>query len=219
MIRNLKSLGLALVAVFAMSALTASAASAAEEFHTTVEPAIWKAEQEAAAPVKFNIWGGAIECKTTTFKTTVKTKTTAFLNFTPTFKECTYGTRETKIATNGCTYNFTGATTASKDGPIHIECPVGKEIEMTIEKLVPSCTIFIGTQSTSNGVNYTNLATDITGKMTATLKFTKVQGSGNTCEEIKKQGQGEYTGGLTIRAFKDPGEGEEEGEEVSAEYL
>jgi hypothetical protein len=219
MIHNLKSFGFALAAVFAMSGLTASAASAGtEEFHTTAEPAIWRADQEVAAPVEFTVAGQAIKCKTTSFKTTTAKKTVASLNFTPTLKECSYGSRNTVIATNGCTYKFTGATTVNKHGPIDIECPTGKQIEITIEELLPTCKIYIGSQNSSDGINYTNEATDITGKMTATLKFAKVEGAGLKCEEINNAGQGKYTGGLTIRAFNDL-ESEEEGEQLSAEYL
>ena len=137
MTRNLKTLGLALLAAFALSAVLASAASA--EFTTgdhntdlTVEGVsetqkftITNAEGGAEAEFSCNeigIASGGTGLGTAQESITIEPEYS---------NDCTAvigsSTFETRIDTNGCHYLFT----TDEENAVHIVCEEGKQLEMT----------------------------------------------------------------------------------------
>jgi hypothetical protein len=136
MIRNLKALGLALVAVFALSALAVSAASAQEQGELTSDGPVTLTGTETGTPINDNFFrnslGAKITCagstytghKVLTTKETEEGKKHQLLKtgdkeatVTPHYaKLCQthipiLGTRPTTVTTNGCDFNIKVGTT------------------------------------------------------------------------------------------------------------
>jgi hypothetical protein len=182
MIRNLKALGLALVAVFALGAISASTASAIDLLTVPV------------APRALKVTGGTHESKITGtptadvchhFKAVAEVSATSTSNVT--LKEVQYtGKKEDTenhecdsnfgaitVDMNGCDYVLTGETTGKDeektDATVWIVCPAGKEITTTTKA---GCTIHIHEQTpTGGGVTYTN-GTGANGKPDVTVHVT-----------------------------------------------
>jgi hypothetical protein len=218
MTRNLKALGLALVAMFTLG-IMASSASATDLL--TVPK----------APVSLKVTGGTSELKITGtpsvlkchhFKAVVEATSTATKEATA--KEITYtGKKEDTenhecessfgnitVDMNGCDYDLTGETTGKdelkEDATVSITCPVheGKRTEITITTKA-GCTIHIHEQtSTEGGVTYTN-GTGANGKPDVTVHAT-VTGitfttTGAFCSLGKLPAEGntaDYTGTVTV---------------------
>jgi hypothetical protein len=215
MIRNLKVLGIVLGAVFAMSAVMASAASATDTF--TPEGggnAVVTGEAEAGTFNKFEITGAGfkIECAKAIFNGTLSNGASSVTIY-PTYYKTTPGSRcdatvgEGVVKMNGCTYDLTGNTTGSDggtDATIWISCPAGKVIEIDF---VLGCTVKIPSQTpTSGGVTYTNgvnVKKDVTVKETITgITYT----SNASCSIFGIQPHGndmDLTGAITFKGFVD----------------
>jgi hypothetical protein len=154
MTRKLKTLGLALVAVFALGAISASTASA------TTEPIAHFTSSEYPSYIEGNQIGnhtlttpvGTITCKKvhSTSKTHELTEASTSLRITPAYSECITktalgATYPTTVTLNGCTYTFTvhekgadeegvietpggtldSALTHTSSGDFHLICPKG----------------------------------------------------------------------------------------------
>jgi len=169
MTRNLKALGLALVAVFAMSALVAGVASAAE-FHSEVETTTIKASQSNTH--LFKTTAGEVTCLSATFEGKQTTKTASSITVTPTYKECHINFFGSKVSAtvnmNGCDYTLYAAGTAD------ITCPT-KEAEV----VAAGCTIKVAGQTGLSSVSYSNIAKHI--DINASLGGIKYSHSGFTC--------------------------------------
>ena len=186
MTRNLKALGLALVAVFALSAVVASGASAS--------PALFTAEVSAEETAKihggqigtdkFVIGTGAnpaeLTCATASLvgKALTQGKQSTEVTLEPTYATChaivtvltVKVTRTATVTMNGCAYKFnatknTASTPFSAD--LTIECPEVGGVTKTIEIHVYGnaaephngtviCTYDIGHQTISNQIQLTN---------------------------------------------------------------
>jgi len=164
MIRNLKALGLALVAVFAMSAIAASAASALEFTATNGNyPVKFSGTQPAAEPHAFTADGFTTECKVAEFNGTQKAKSSTS-SATPTYKECEVagsgGFLSATVTMNGCEYVFdvSGGANATVD----LVCPAGKDV--TID--AGSCVIHIAPFENKSHVNMSNNKPHIDAKPT-----------------------------------------------------
>src|SRR5215204_1807300 len=110
MIRNLKVLGLALVAMLALGATSASAA----EFHGEVENVTLTGAQTTTNT--FTTHSGTIHCTVAKFAGTQKAKTTTTVTVTPTYEGCrSTGFIEANVTVdnNSCTYiiSSTGSVT------------------------------------------------------------------------------------------------------------
>lgn len=154
MTNKLKVLGLALVAVFAMSAVAASAASANQFMSEgNVETSI-SASQEGEHV--FTVDGASVTCEVAEFNSTGPVASPATsVKVAPTYEECTAFTFFTaKIQTEGCYYNLhVGATGGIEyTGSLDLECEEGHEIVIaagTCEAKVPGGQTF-------NGIGYAN---------------------------------------------------------------
>jgi hypothetical protein len=161
MIRNLKVLGLALAAVFAMSAVVASAASAQlQGFATSTGPFTITATETGAKGSGSNAltaFGAKVECFGSTYdghnvltvKETEEGKVHGLISsgsttatITPTYnqKECRAFNpeeNEATVETNGCDFVFhVGETTEEKAGTYGVTadviCPAGKAIHVSV---------------------------------------------------------------------------------------
>lgn len=173
MARNLKILGLTLVATFAFSAIIASGASAFTTF-----TAVGAEDTTLSAS---GIGSGQVfstgESKTTCTEISFDNATMAAESATEITAEPTYGgtctitigslgTLTAKIDTNGCHYLFTAS------GFVHIKCPEGKQIEITAKILgtFRKC-IDIHQQTPATAVvDYTNTGT--VGQMDVEIEST-----------------------------------------------
>jgi hypothetical protein len=214
MSRNLKALGLALLAAFALSAVAASAASA-HTVATFTSGSDWTILHSKAENVQV-FKEGAIEVKCSSIAVDGSMGTDeASITVTPTYGVTTDTTGatecklvalgsefEAQVHTNGCHYLFTAG--GETDGEVHITCPTGQSIEVTgdiLGKWRPC--IDVGAQTpTTPTVTYTN-ETEVTGGINVwdvTVKsdakkihYTKTGlcGSGLFTEA-------EYTGAVTV---------------------
>ena len=152
--RNFKALGLALVAVFAMSAVVASSASATS-FTAVSYPQHLTAE-DTAPPDTTTMGGNTVTCDDETFTSEITGQTTT-LSFIPSFINCkTEGSAFNDVTktVNGCTFTFTA------HGHITLDCPQNQKIEIhhysNQAHTTVSCTNTVGTQGANGTVVYTN---------------------------------------------------------------
>jgi hypothetical protein len=244
MIRNLKALGLALGAVFALGAAMASSASAVDTFTTAGKvPAIVTGEPHEKEPIHiFEITGEKVfkvECQKSKFHGTITngaSKVTIYPTYTgsvekPSGTQCDSTLGVVTVDMNGCTYDLTGETTGvhkgveGKDATVWISCPPEKEIKITG---LLGCTVSIHPQTpTEGGVVYTNEVEPVT--LTKDIKIhATVTGitfsSTNACTlgKIPTEGNNaDYKGTVTAKCYKDIKFAPptiEEGEKISCEY-
>ena len=191
MTRNLKVLGLAFVAVLAMSAVVANAASAAN-FVASKYPATFTGSNTKGTE-KFHTEAGDVECDSHFEGTESGASSTATAHPTYTNCEAFLGLSAT-VDTTGCNYVFhlTSTTAATTD----VECAEGKVITVT----AGTCKLTIGAQT---GLTSTALAAS-GGKITvspnvSSIKYTVTQ-DGFLCPfgGTGSKTDGTYTGSVTI---------------------
>jgi hypothetical protein len=199
MSRNIKVLGLALVAMLAMSAVVASAASAtAFSFKAEKVPTQLTGKQHNGNDI-FTTDAGKVECTEATYAGEQKVTPTNEVLVTPTYSGCTaFGFANTPIDVNGCQYRFTTVTKESGnfEGSADIVCPAGKVIEVTAF----GCTVTIGSQTGLKKVTYTNVGAGTTREVTVDVNLTGIvyvedPGFFNTCANNKvTTSNGTYVG-------------------------
>lgn len=151
MIRNLKALGLALIAVFAMGAVVVSSASAQGKLTSTGPFTLKGAQTGAAGANRLEAFGSTVECTTVTYvghkafsttnpKELIPNNATA-ATVSPTYKGCTantsLGIKPATVEMTSCdfTLTLTGFTTppGGYGVPAHLECKnVGEEAHVEI---------------------------------------------------------------------------------------
>jgi hypothetical protein len=155
---KLKALGLALVAVFAMSAIASSAAQAGQ-FETQSGANATVTGEQITGPVtgktvsehEFTTRIGTVKCEFATFHG-VAIPVSTELTLTANYTECFLGgTIEAHVNMHGCDYNFNaGNTIAGSPDEIEVstevKCPVGEKIEVIVTN-GKSCTITIAPQT------------------------------------------------------------------------
>jgi hypothetical protein len=189
MIHNLKILGLALGAAFAVGALSASSAMAVTEptasFVAAEYPASYTGTQDGPNhTVTFPGGTGALTCASSHFDAVGSFKaSTTYVSLTPTYSACNTvlgvdANNPTTVTHNGCTYSFTvheeilGSMGDTWKGDVDLECPTGiKGIEIHIwdtqakheNNEATRCTFVVEPQ-TIKGVTYHNLtgSSDVT---------------------------------------------------------
>jgi hypothetical protein len=161
MIRKLKAMGLALVAVFAMSAVVASAAQAFT-FHSEAEHTLLNASQSTTHEFTAGSGFGAISCETATFAGTAASASAATQTITPTYGNCKDSLgRTADVNTNECTYTFevTGEAGGVFSGNTDIACPGSPiEIKVTNTSKEVKCTITVAAQENVGPVKFENVA-------------------------------------------------------------
>ena len=197
MSRNLKILGLALVAMLTMG-IAAASASAAPEFHAETTPTELAGTQEGTNT--FVTDSGTIHCATATFSGSQSVATTAAQEVTPTFSTCrSTGFIEATVTvhTNGCKFNLTaeGTTTSA----VHITgCNAGAA---GLVVTAPFCNITI-TPQTIGPVHYINTGAGTTREIivesTATNIVYHEAGAGCKNGTTSNTTGGSYTGKVRV---------------------
>lgn len=222
MTRNLKALGLALVAVFAMSAVAASGAQA-ESFHSHAEHTTLTAK--GTSDQTFTITNSlSFTCKKMSARGDITGTasggglfTNANATVRPFYEECKASNGDVvNVTTTGCHYRLNAETDANGHGKAFIECGTGA---IKINDPSNGCTVSIPTgEPTEKGVHYTNEANGggtneetIAGEATVTgIHFT----SNFICQlgGVPKEGnETHYVGSFTVEGFKYESGNTEEG--------
>jgi hypothetical protein len=215
MIRKHKAFGLALVAVFALSAFVAQGASANP---LTVEggatgTTFYTGDQDNGLHI-FHNDGGNVECSTAVFTGTTTGASVNELTITPSYNECkAFGFAKAEVHHNGCNYTFTTPETKSanevtwNNNQIHIVCNTGNPITITPTFAgVSVCTQFVDTQTPTGGhVTGTNAGVNNPNGMDITLHvaLTGIHyfGTGGACGNNETHNNATYNGTSTVRAF------------------
>jgi len=209
MTRNLKALGLALIAVLAMSALVASAASA----HTPAKFTVGKEKSEIVGEetVKnnFKVTGVETTCEEVNFTGTTPAGTVEAetQTITPSYKKCTaesiFGTIEvtvTGFAAGECDYRLNANETAD------LECAAGKEV--TVD--AATCTIHVPPQKGLGKITFTTGLTEGRHDLTVHVELTKVKtnhtdGFGCPLPSGGESVEATLSGTTTVSATNPPG--------------
>jgi hypothetical protein len=165
---NLKALGLALLAAFAMSAVVVSSAQALTtgKFTAAGFPAVATGAQEGVVGTNFfeSTPGRKIECTTAKYESTL-TEASSTITVTPHYAGCTTEIGGSKVnatvTLNGCDFTFHAETvTTSTDvhGSVSVHCPKGGSITVT----AGTCVIHITGETDNENANlkkvtYTNV--------------------------------------------------------------
>jgi hypothetical protein len=197
--RNLKALGLALVAIFALSAVVASAAMASgEKFHAAVEPSVITSSNAGEGNHVFKAGEAEVVCTQAEFSGTSTTKTSESQTVHPTYRGCTFLGGKATVDTTGCNYVLYSSVPAGGHGKVEIECEGTNKIKVT----GPGCTLTFGAQVTEGGAFYKNLETNpktTTVSSTTNAAFTK---SGLLCGAVTGT-VGTYTGSVITKTYED----------------
>ncbi len=197
MIRKLKTLGLALVAVSAMGAMAAPVGSASPQLHSETEHTILTGTQIVGNELGLDV--GVMKCGVTNFDGTIGVATTTTFGLTPTFENCKFGAEVNALFThNGCNFRFhIGADTEHLTGSMDIVCPDGEEIEID----APMCMITIPPQANIGTVTYTNENEGMTRSVILDLNLNGIdyEEHGMLCEnETETTNNGTYSGKVTV---------------------
>ena len=216
MTRNLKVLGLALVAAFAMSAMVASAASATDYWFKSANSWTVLTGSQVGSD-QFTTNSGTVTCSTTSYTGSQSGTTATTVSLTPTYSGCQISGVSATIHTNGCFYEFhTHTKTAGTPTPYHvtttIRCPTTTspshkthQIEITVGKPTVKCTIDVPEQTIATGVTLTNEAgtpTDIKADISIAtgITYSETTGTGaGACTTNDDATNGAYTGVATIK--------------------
>jgi hypothetical protein len=216
MIRNIKALGLAFLALAAVGALSASAAQAdvlGWPVHITTEKdkAVITAQTTAGTNHTLTIGATSIPCKNATLEGTVSqgthnTQLTATrIEATATYSECTgFGGIAVTVQMHGCKYTITA--TQTKLTALFGITGCTKEKQITIKS--SACTVFIGNQEAD--LSHITLTNDAKSETTEHHIQDHVTVSGIKYTTNKQflcpqAATLEYKGTTTIKAYEDAG--------------
>lgn len=208
MIRNLKILGLTMVAMAAIAGVAAASASAhfhAENAGTTSVTGSQTNTHE------FTVNTGTVTCSTANFGGSQSGETAESLTITPVYEGCTNSLLGSMtVNMNGCYYTFTVTETTTEtttDGAVHIICETGKEIEVKRTSGTQVCTVKVPPQTPVGGIEYHN-KTDEAGvpktmyvEVTANVTGLHYTQSGILC----LGGTGSFTNGTYTGKVKEVG--------------
>jgi hypothetical protein len=166
MIRNLKVLLAAAMALAALGAIAASGALAAE-YHCTVEPCRVTLKPDGTTKTAHHVFivkgkngegasvSGSFTCNGLDGEGLSNTKTTKELTITAlNYTECNIVGTPVTVHMNGCDYHFVAGSLT-----MTIICPVGKQIEWTILSAgVLKCTIDVPAQGPLGGIIYHDIS-------------------------------------------------------------
>jgi hypothetical protein len=217
MIRNLKVLIAAAMALAALGAISASGAQAAE-YHCTVEPCRGTLKPDGTTKTAHHVFivkgktgsgelvSGSFTCGQLTGEGLSNTKTTKEFTVTElACDECNIAGTPCTVDFNGCDYHFV----AGPPSTVTIKCPAGKQIEITIKSAgVLKCTIDIPAQGPLGGISYhdagttkTELTVETAVKDITGINATPAAGGGSCIPFFGFNGlatEGEYTTGNVI---------------------
>jgi hypothetical protein len=201
MIRNLKVLGLAFVAMMAMGAVMASAAMAVPQFTASSYPAQITGSNTKGSEV-FTTEAGKVECDSH-FISHSQAAASSTLTVTPTYTSCeAFGFLSATVTTEGCSYVFHATEKVSTGVYKHhvdVVCPAGKSIKISAAGGL--CKAEIKGQTGLTTVKTTNLEG---GTVTVQPEVTKVaytvttDGFGCPFSGTGNKTDGAYTGDVVV---------------------
>jgi hypothetical protein len=206
MIRSMKALGSALLAVAAIGAVAASSAQAAPgEIHvTTPQKAVITGHGTNHV---LKVGNQTVQCKTGTLEGTVEGTdpaqiTAKHVTVTGTYQECTAFGFAATVVMNGCKYTLRGTAELTSQAQV-VGCTAAKKIEIKVPAI--GCTVTIGEQAELQHVTFTNDPEGPTTKhhlqdheTVGGIVYTR---DGGLCP----QGEATYSGTTTLKAYKDLG--------------
>ncbi|HEU4705618.1 MAG TPA: hypothetical protein VFS64_00330 [Solirubrobacterales bacterium] len=187
MICNLKSLGKACLALFAIGAAMAPTAAAESfTFRSDATSTTYTGEGEGAGKEVLRTTAGAVSCEKVTYTGSQSGDEASEFEVTPTYSGCTaFGSLSAEINMNGCKYRFTTGTLEGTkfEGTVDIVCAAEKQIVVTARQLgITKCTVDVPAQNGLKTVTYTNISpapTDIKADLNLSgIKYTQTAGSG-----------------------------------------
>jgi hypothetical protein len=196
--RKLKTLGVMLVAVFAMSAVVAASASA-DDFTAEKNTVTLTGDQDKGLD-KFTTTVGIVSCNEVKYHGTATTGSTT-VKIAPTYNGCTGFGFPATIHMNGCEYALTLTEQKPEVGPttttVEIVCPTGKEITITaVAAGTTKCTVHVPPQTGPSGttglkhIEWHNVGAGQTRELTGTITIT-----GITYKHTEGTGLGKCTTG------------------------
>lgn len=216
MIRNIKALGLAFVAVAAMSMVVASAAQASQLHAATSGSAVITGEQTEQHNFKLTASGAETKCTQAIFEATAQEEssggqtTDKELQITPTYTGCKTAGLNSQVLLNGCRYTLTNASpTAAATANIDVVCPSEKVIEIKLT----GCTVTVGAQGPLSHLTFSNDTAPTPDHVTANITVSGIQYQfhGIACPSppavTVNANDGVYTGKATFKAYVDNGVG------------
>jgi hypothetical protein len=227
MSHKIKALGLALAAVFAMSAVAAQAASAHTFVTDSGNPAYLTGTQEppvAANTLLLTGSGEEVHCEAAHYESTGTVASgEEEVTVHPVYEECYSGLApnpgEVEVRTNECHFTLTGTTDGNGHAEAHVNCGASP-----IELEIPgACTFTIGTQTpTGGGVHYTNHTTatpmDFTVQATVTGIHYHAHGplcflvaEGEISSETFTADDADFTSSITVKCYKNAAHTEQVG--------
>jgi hypothetical protein len=168
MTRNLKALGLALLAVLALGTMAASTAQAiVGNAQLTIEGGSGFVHGKDETPMQYTRDGRIKTCATGHYKSNTVTSGATSLTITPEYSNCSAAGLPATVTMNGCNYEltFTADPGHTFTAITHIKCPVGKVIETHVYSShanhtagVSLCTYHVGPQTNKTEISLTNNA-------------------------------------------------------------
>jgi hypothetical protein len=215
MIRNLKALSLILVAIFATSAIVASAAMAGQGELTSDGKVKLTGTDNTGTPGKITWFGKEVSCHGHYAIGNVNETPHGFITppvttvtMVPTYSDCTSpsptGTFEATFTMNGCDYvlHLGTGTAPTYATTTDIVCPEGKVIEEHTYQVgdiahtkTPLCTDKVGPQTGKTGTTVTNEGGKL--KLSGTITGLKVRQEGVLCGGVHET----ETGTLSVSAI------------------
>jgi hypothetical protein len=189
--RNLKTLGVAVVAVLALTAFMASAASA-KEFKLSAYPVTITGTQEGSHV--FDAAGNSITCKKAMFVGSLSGWSQT-LTMSAEYSECTaFGIAGVTLSMGSCSYVFNANGSVSIGGGS--ACDANPITYVADAGFFGKCTVKVGAAENSNltAVTYNNVANGDVTVVPAVKKVVYTK-SGSLCGA---QTEGQYTSGPTI---------------------
>lgn len=199
MIRTLKTLGIAIAAVFAISGTAASTASASPFFHTEFAGTILTGGQTGLVANVLTTDLGEMKCNVVQFSGSQAAQTTTTMTLKPKYEECKVGMANATVTLNGCAYTFHLEEQAEPvEARMGIECPfAGGKIEIHVGE----CTITVPAQEPRKTVTFTNEGEGTTRSVVADLNVSGIHyvEHGATCaSQTVTTENGTYTGVITV---------------------
>lgn len=204
MIRNLKALGLALVAALSLSAVAASASSANPLLHSEAGHTILTGSQPMAAnELALDI--GVMKCGVAKFDGTIAAATTSTFSLTPTFENCEINGAQVFFTHNECKFRFhIGPNEEHLTGLMDIVCP-----DQPIEIDGQNCLVTIPSQAGLQSATYTNEGEGVERRVIIDLNLGGIDyvEHGMGCEnQTVTTNNGAYTGRITLTGESAGGE-------------
>jgi hypothetical protein len=207
--RNFKTLGLALVAALALG-VTAAASASAEPFYLTAEAASADLVGEQFNTATTTIDIGTVKCGVIRYEGTLPARAAREITITPTYKECQLAGLPIEVDTNSCGYRFTMASKegSSYEGEAAVLCEEAGDSITFISKLgsTTKCIVHVGAQEGLKSVTYekSGSPSEIRANLAITgIAYSQTSGTGvGTCPTADNTTNGAYKGIEAIKGYE-----------------